>query len=155
MSGEPTVTRRKQAPLASISETQLSDDERNPAKANKVRCISNSIQIHSKLISFNEQDNDLFSLTRQGPAWSTIPGESDEVSINSPTVINNENLCLNVELVKRPQRPMSVGPGICVPTSIYLDDNTRTFSNPLSYLGGPHLPVAQRASKESVLSIDD
>jgi len=123
--GEPTVTRRKQAPIASITETQLSDDELNSATPD------------------------------EGPARSTNPGESDDVSINSPSVINNQNLCLNVELVKRPQRPMSVGPGICVPTSIYLDDSTRTFSNPLSYLGGPYLPVTQRASKESVLSIDE
>ncbi len=46
-------------------------------------------------------------------------------------------------------------PGLAAP--VHLGDTVRTFANPLSYLGGPRLADSdrQRASKESILSIDD
>ena len=79
-----------------------------------------------------------FSLTGQDP------GKSDD-----------ENISL--EIVNQLRRCTSVDAGICMPATnqSYLVHTVRTFSNPLSYLGGPHLPVGQRASKESILSIDE
>ena len=57
------------------------------------------------------------------------------------------------------QRSMSDGRGVVVvvPSPIHISDDVRTFANPLSYLGGPRLLTANlsRASKESVLSIDE
>ncbi|KAK9688159.1 hypothetical protein QE152_g35749 [Popillia japonica] len=37
---------------------------------------------------------------------------------------------------------------------VFLNENQRKFANPISYLGGPQLPVKSRSSIESVLSID-
>lgn len=55
----------------------------------------------------------------------------------------DDSLISSFEVKKRPGR-----------TPIYFDSDRRQYSNPLSYIGGPHLEPRNRNSIESVLSID-
>ena len=138
-----------------------------------LRCVANSILAERcfQVAKIIKKRTGLMSLcTRQeldlmfqGDSSDHLsnPGENNDLPSASPAtapteVQNHSQSIFSATDQVKLQRSMSDG-AMPVPSPIYVDDTVRTYANPLSYIGGPRLLTAnlERASKESVLSIDE
>ncbi|EFN70774.1 hypothetical protein EAG_04749 [Camponotus floridanus] len=81
-----------------------------------------------------------------------MPAQSISQKSNHPKASTNGDIGRQLKTQGNPRLAPDNPIFFNMPT-IFLPDGQRTFSNPLSYLGGPILPLRNR-SIESVLSLD-